>query len=72
MRIIGLHCTDCQHDDVIAIWPGKEVAQCDIFRPLPNRPVKAWCELCWIKRFGPKPRLPRRGSNLKSRPVAQI
>lgn len=62
MKLADLRCADCDSDDLIAFWPGKEDVQLEMFRLIPGRPVRGWCEQCWIKRFGPTPRLPPRNS----------
>lgn len=59
MRLNELRCTECGNDEVIAVWPGQQGVQGDLFTVLRDRPVKIWCELCWLKRFGPKPRQPK-------------
>lgn len=51
---------DCGGDDIIAVWPGKEDVQLEMFRLIPGRPARGWCEACWLQRYGPKPRLPKR------------
>lgn len=73
MRVTGLRCTRCKSTDVLAIWPGNDRGDVGLlpFPLLPGRPVKAWCEKCWLERFGTDARLPRRGSQLKSWKIAQ-
>lgn len=65
MRLDELRCSDCGSDQIISIWPGKEGNQGDLFRLTPYRMVRCWCEMCWVKRFGPKPPPPRRGGKAK-------
>lgn len=68
MRVTGLACTRCKTNNVLAIWPGTdpERSQLPLFTVLPGRPVKAWCERCWLERFGADARLPQRGSQRKN------
>lgn len=72
MRLDNLCCADCGEAEIISVWPGKEDVQMELFRLIPGRPVRGWCEACWLKRFGPKPALPRRGSRAVSRPLTQV
>lgn len=60
MILSDVRCFDCNDPDVVAIWPGKEDIQYEMFRLIPGRPVRAWCEKCWLIRYGQQPRLPRR------------
>lgn len=66
-----LRCSDCGDGKIIAIWPGSEGEQGDLFRLTPYRLVRCWCEMCWLKRYGAHPRLPRRGSKAKTVQLAQ-
>lgn len=66
MRVSGLRCSDCQDEEVIAVWPGDAGEEGTLFVLLPNRPVRAWCDACWQKRYAQKRALPLRGSKAKA------
>lgn len=70
MQVTGLCCTRCKSTDVLAIWPGNDREDVDLlpFPLLPGRPVQAWCERCWLERFGTEARLPRRSNRVNTSP----
>lgn len=69
MIISGLRCT-CGDTEVMAVWPGENAKQCDLFALTPYRSMKCWCQACWLRRFG-KPALPRSGSRAGSGALTQ-
>lgn len=71
VTLTDLRCSDCGDGKIISIWPGGEGLQGELFQLTPWRIVRCWCEACWVKRYGPKPKLPRRGSQPKAAMLTQ-
>lgn len=61
MIINGLRCSKCGDPELIAVWPCDTADQFDLFVMTPQRPLKCWCEACWIKDFAQVAPLQRRG-----------
>ena len=77
MIIPGFRCSGCQEEDILAIWPGREGEQGELFTLTPGRPVHRWCNSRWWRLFGVRelkssqPKLPRRGSKAKAAALTQ-
>ena len=52
MKIAGFRCSECRDEEILAIWPGVEGEQGELFTLTPGRPVHCWCNACWWKLFG--------------------